>query len=808
MYRNLSEYEVIMPYQQPLVPFIVHVADPVDLPIRKRGEAGLCRISETRLVSSGPRGLHISAVGSDGENLAIAIEPAGEGVLRVRLAPSPQTRGRSETFTALARPDDAAAGEVWTDGQTVRLRTGGLVATVRLDPWHLAFHDADGRLLTSQNLDETDISERLRILPFGRSYAEGRIVAYHETFTALPDEHFYGLGEKFTEFDKRGQRCIAWNYDAFSSESERSLKNVPFYLSTRGYGVLVGSGMATEFDFCHSTHAAVQITVPDDLLDYYVLAGPRPADVLRRYHALTGAPVVPPRWAFGTWISTGYAARDDRSDGAIYHQERVVELARAIREHAVPCDVLHIDTQWQRYDHWCDLRWDVERFPDPRGMLKELAGLGFRVSLWLNPYISHLSPVFGEAEAAGVLMRRRDGSTFVADSWHGAQPACGIVDFTTPAGVAWFQDQLRPLLQDGVAVFKTDFGEGVPVDAHTVDGRPGEDVHNVYSLLFNDAVADVTEQVHGHRVVWARSSFTGGQRHAGQWSGDTNATFTAMASTMRGGLSYALSGMPFWSHDVGGFTGRPPTELYVRSAQFGALSPLTRFHGTTSRLPWDFGAGAEAAVIDALRLRYRLMPYLYTAALDAADTGAPVMRPLIVDAPDEPGSWSADLEYLFGPDLLVAPVVNSADASRHVYLPQGSWIDYWSGSVHTGGRHIRVSRPLEQVPLFVRAGALIPTTEPHATVAPETEADLTFVQWGDGASTARVREGSTVTRVETTRAAGNVEIRSTGPVPVNRIAFPAVDGAPPPHEVTVNGRAFTLGPAGDRTLVARDDGGR
>ena len=781
-----------MPFQQPLVPPVLHVADPVDLPLRDHGEGGLCQVTHARVTLRREDGWELEVTGSTGETLFVEVAAADEGAVRVRLAPDRETRGRATTATTLVRPRTDLDATVRESDGVLRLETGQLVVELELDPWQVRFLDSSGRLLTAQNGIETDISQRLRVLPFGRSSVDGEIVAYHETFTAQADEHFYGFGEKFTAFDKRGQRITSWNYDAFSAESERAYKNIPFYLSTRGYGVLVDTGMPAEFDVCHSTHSCVQITVPDRLLDYYVIAGPEPARVIRGYHRLTGRPEVPPAWALGTWISTGYAAEDGGGVELAESQERVLHLARTIRERDIPCDVLHIDTQWQRFDHWSDQQWDTKRFPAPEAMLKELADLRFRVCLWINPYISRLSPVFEEAETHGFLMRRADGSTYIADSWHGDQPACGIVDFTHPGAVRWFQDQLRVLLRSGVHVFKSDFGEGVPVDAHAANGMTGEELHNVYTLLFNDVVADVTQEVHGHRVLWARSSFTGGQRHCGQWSGDTNATFTSTASVLRGGLSYALSGVPFWTHDIGGFTGRPTAELYVRSAQFGALCPLTRFHGTTSRLPWDFGEEAEAAVRDALKLRYRLMPYLLTAALDAGDTGHPVMRPLLVDAFDDPATWSADLAYLLGPDLLVAPVVNPVDATHPVYLPGGDWIDFWTGETHTGGRYITVGTPLERIPLFARAGSVIPVAVPGATVGDTLTDDLHLVQWGPGTGRCRLRDHEHVTEVRAVRQGRRVDIETVGPAPVRSVAFPPVADTPPPDEVVVDGERFTL----------------
>ncbi|MFB6396513.1 TIM-barrel domain-containing protein [Polymorphospora lycopeni] len=779
-----------MPYRPPLVPHEVFVADPPELPVRPPGEQGLSAVTRAEVVSLDATGAVVKATTSDGGTLLVRLDAAGEGVVRVRLSDDPQARSRSARVATLVTPGSYAADVRGVDGR-VLIDAGGVVAEVTLDPWRLRFLDRTGRPLVEQNGGERDISGRLRTLPFGRSLSGGAVVAYHESFTAQADERFVGLGEKFTPLDKRGQRALMWNFDAFGTESDRAYKNVPLYLSNRGYGILVDSGMPVEFDICQSTHSCVQILVPDDLLDYYVIAGPTPAEVLDRYDGLTSRPLLPPKWAFGTWMSSGFFADS---------QQAALERARRLRADGIPCDVLHLDCYWQTDGHWSDLAWDRQAFPDPDAMLAELAGMGFRVCLWINSYLSHLSPLFATAEAAGYLLRRPDGSTYVADVWHGSYPACGIVDFTNPEATAWYQGLLRPLLEQGVAVFKTDFAEGVPADAVAANGMTGTELHNVYTLLFNDAAAQVTREVAGHGMVWARSSYLGGQRHSAQWGGDTSATYPAMASTLRGGLSHGLSGVPFWSHDAGGFTGTPTDDLYVRWAQFAALSPLVRFHGTTSRLPWNFPAHAAALAVEALKLRYRLLPYLYSAAVTSARTGAPMMRALLVDAPDDPAAWTAELEYLLGPDLLVAPIV-TPEPERFAYLPAGDWIDFDTGEVVTGGRHHRIRAELDRVPLFVRYGALVPTVAVAETIPDGPFTDITVVSWGGVDSRTVISDVDGDTTVTAIRDGDTLTVTVEGPARVRRIALPAVSGATAPGRVVVDGAAARLSVT-DGTLVA------
>ncbi|MFC4589407.1 TIM-barrel domain-containing protein [Sphaerisporangium corydalis] len=759
-----------MPYRPPLIAHEYFSADPPELPVRAQGEQGLSALARAELMAADGQGVTFKGSTTAEEVLVVQVTVAGEGVIRVRLGEDPEARTRSARVIEMVHPGEYAGARVRTGDALVVVDAGALRAEITLDPWHLRFTDAAGRMLTEQDPGHVDISGRLRTLPFGRSHAGGVTVAYQESLVAQPDEHFGGFGEKFTPLDKRGQRPLMWNFDAFGAESDRSYKNVPFYVSSRGYGLLVDSGMPVEFDMCRSTHSCVEIVVPDDLIDYYVIAGPDVPGILARYDLLTGAPVLPPKWAFGSWISSGFF-KDT--------QERVLARARKIRDRGIPCDVLHLDCYWQVTGHWSDLRWDPESFPDPEGMLATLKEQGFQTCLWMNPYISHLSPVFAEAAASGYLLRDAAGAAYVADSWHGSYPACGIVDLTDPAAVEWYKGLLRPLLRQGVSVFKTDFAEGVPVDAVAANGMTGTELHNVYSLLFNDAVSEVTREVNGHGMVWARSSFLGGQRHAAQWGGDTYTSYAAMGSTLRGGLSHGLSGIPFWSHDAGGFTGTPSDDLYVRWAQFGVLSPLVRFHGTTSREPWEFPE-VEHLAVEAIRLRYRLMPYIYSAAVEAARTGAPMMRALCVDFPDDPVAWQADLEYLLGPDLLVAPMT-SPEGTRQVYLPAGEWVDHWTHEVHTGGRYLAVTKPLGQIPLFVRKGALIPVTEVGDTVGGEPFAEVTVVSYGaePGAeSRTTVRDVDGDTTVTATRDGDVLHVRVTGPKQITDVDIAPVAGAP------------------------------
>jgi alpha-D-xyloside xylohydrolase len=411
-----------------------------------------------------------------------------------------------------------------------------------------------------------------------------------------------------------------------------------------------------------------------------------------------GGPDLPPAWALGAWVSTGClpASQDD-----------VRALVARLDAEDMPCDVVHLDAYWQSFGSWSDLRWDPERYPEPVRLLSEISRAGMRTCLWVNPYIGPGSPLFAEADRAGYFLKRRDGSSYVGDLWRGYHPPVAIIDLTNPEARAWWAGLLAERAREGATVFKTDFGEEIPVEVVAHNGLSGERLHNAYCLLYNDFVTSVMREAGTERpVVWARSSWAGGQRHVGQWAGDPNSTWPDLASTLRAGLGMAMSGHAFWSHDIGGFHGQPDAELYVRWAQFGMLSPLSRFHGMTTRAAWDYGPEALAAVRAVTKLRYALHPYLYAAAAEAVSHAVPIMRPMVYDFPERPEAAVADLQYLLGPDLLVAPFYRPG-GRRLVWWPPGEWRHYLGGAPVQGPGFEEVVLPLGHAPLWVRTGSAI-----------------------------------------------------------------------------------------------------
>lgn len=583
-------------------------------------------------------------------------------------------------------------GEGWS------IATSALTLEVDRTPFRLRLKDSTGTVRFADEPNDRDIRGGYHHFPTGHARGLRWL-----TVGLKPDEALFGLGEHFGALNRRGQAFASWTVDAFGVRSDRAYKNVPLLVSSEGYGVFFDMTGPLYYELGQASVAAWQATARADHLRAYLIVGDGIAAIMQAYHRLTGAPGVPPDWSFGFWISRwGYRNRDE-----------VMTVARRMREEKVPCDVIHIDPYWMRYHegHHGDLEWDESAFPDPKGMIAELKALGFKLSLWESPYVPLDSEMRAEGERKGFLLRAKDGSGPALV--HGFAKPSAAVDFTNPEAVEWFKAKNRKLLEMGVAVIKTDFAEDMPDDAVPHDGTPAEQLHNLYPLLYQQAVFETTQEVHGYGLIWGRSGYAGSQRYPVHWGGDPGCTFDDMAASLRGALSWILSGAAFASFDMGGFFGipvgtdPPSPELYVRWSQMGLLFSHARAHGNVApREPWAYGEPALSIFRRYAQLRYRLLPYLYAAARRAPQ-GVPLARPLVYDHPSDLTTWHIDDEYFLGPDLLVAPMFEPR-GRRDIYLPAGGWYDFWTDQRFDGARWITYDAELETLPLFVRAGAVIP----------------------------------------------------------------------------------------------------
>jgi alpha-D-xyloside xylohydrolase len=619
-----------------------------------------------------------------GHMFTVRITSPADNVARIQVTHHKGRARRGQRYQIAAAPAPLRAAET-ADRITVTL--GRLEVVVTKDPWNLAFVDAaSGAIITQSPFKAMGLMDKA-----------GEGLFMREQLTLGVGEQVYGLGERFAAFTRNGQSVDMWNADCGTC-SDKGYKNVPFYLSSQGYGVLVNSSARVSFEIGTEQVMRAQFGVPGEDLDYFLLWGPTPKAVLDRLGALSGRPALPPVWSFGLWLTTSFLTD--------YDERTVMEHIDGMRERELPLHVFHFDCFWMKAHHWCDFRWDETVFPDPEGMLRRLKEKGLHVCVWINPYIGERSQLFDEGAANGYLLKRPNGDVFQRPQW---QAGMGYVDFTCPDAVRWYQDELRRLVRMGVDCFKTDFGEEIPTDVVYSDGSDPELLHNYYTYLYNQAVFGLLEQERGpgEAVVFARSATATCQKFPVHWGGDCYGTYESMAESLRGGLSLGLSGFGFWSHDIGGFENKASPSVYKRWVAFGLLSSHSRLHGSTSyRVPWLYDDEAVEVLRYFTRLKCRLMPYLMRAALQAHQASQPMMRAMLLEFPGDPNCRTLDRQYMLGDDLLVAPVFH--DTQAEYYLPEGPWMQLLTGELRTGGRWFAEELDFFGLPLWIRPNRVIP----------------------------------------------------------------------------------------------------
>ena len=510
-------------------------------------------------------------------------------------------------------------------------------------------------------------------------------------------EYVYGMGERFTPFVKNGQVVDIWNEDGGTS-SEQAYKNVPVYVSNYGYGVFVNHPERVSFEVASENVSKVQFSVPGERLEYLVFAGDTLKDALDHYTSLTGKPALPPAWSFGLWLTTSFTTS--------YDEETVNSFIDGMFDRDIPLRVFHYDCFWMKEYEWCNFEWDKDVFPDPEGMLKRLKDKGLKICVWINPYIAQKSPLFEEGMKNGYLVKTPQGDVWQWDMW---QAGMGLVDFTNPEATAWYKAKLKALIDMGVDCFKTDFGERIPTDVVYYDGSDPVKMHNYYTFLYNKAVFEVLEENLGKNeaMLFARSATAGGQQFPVHWGGDNSANYLSMAETLRGGLSLGMSGFGFWSHDISGFERTAPPDIYKRWVAFGLLSSHSRLHGNESyRVPWLFGEEAVDVLRHFTKLKHKLMPYLFSKAVEASKRGLPMMRPMVLEFSEDPTCDVLDLQYMLGDALLVAPIFNEQGNVRY-YLPQGRWTNLFTGAESEGGRWHYENHDYFSLPLMVRPNTIL-----------------------------------------------------------------------------------------------------
>lgn len=654
--------------------------------------------------------------------LGFSVTPVNERTLRLRVHTSdvlPPDAGADEVMLVAepqAQPDSWKAVRRGDDVVYTSPR-GSL--EIKAHPWRLVLKDPSGRILTQTRVWSDNDSTQIKVPPFSfikRGSDNSRSI--NPVFSLAPGEHIYGLGESPTAMNKAGQKLNIFVTDPQGPEGRDMYKPIPFWFSDRGYGMFMHTSAPVTMDMGNSYIGANKIFMADEDMDFFIFLG-EPKEILSDYTALTGRPDMPPLWSFGTWMSRiSYFTEQEGRD-----------VAAQLRKNRIPADVIHFDTGWFDVDWQCDYEFSPERFADPQKMIRDLRDQGFRISLWQLPYFVPGNRYFRELADKGLAIRNGRGTLPYEDA---------VLDFTNPATVNWYQDKIKRLIGMGVGAIKVDFGEAAPIEAVYHNGRSGWYEHNLYPLRYNKAVADATREVSGENIIWARSAWAGSQRYPLHWGGDAATTNTGMQGTIRAGLSLGLSGFPFWSHDMGGFVTSTPESLYRRWLPMGFLTSHTRAHGAPPTEPWLYG---NKDFTDYFRrcaeMKYSLMPYIYTEASESAANGWPMFRAMLLEFPDDPGVKDIDNQYMFGSQILVAPMMEDGD-SRAVYLPGDKpWYDYQNGREYQPGwRTIKPGGPIECI-ILVRDGAAIP----HTKVAQHTGLiDWDNIEWrtyGSAADTPR-----------------------------------------------------------------------
>ncbi len=532
----------------------------------------------------------------------------------------------------------------------------------------------------------------------GFAYDRGPEDAYMRQQLSLGvGELIYGLGERFTAFVKNGQSVDIWNEDGGTS-TEQSYKNVPFYISNKGYGVFVNHPEKVSFEIATEMVTKAAFSVTGESLDYFLINGPTMKEVLMRYTDITGKPGLPAPWTFGLWLSTSFTTN--------YDEETVNSFVDGMLSRGIPLKVFHFDCFWMKEFSWCDFLWDNRVFPDPVGMLKRLHDKGLKICVWINPYVGQESALFAEGMEKGYFIKRPNGAVWQWDMW---QPGLAIVDFTNPEACRWYSAKLEALMDMGVDCFKTDFGERIPTDCVYHDGSDPQKMHNYYTYLYNQVVYDTIARKKGEKeaILFARSATAGGQKFPVHWGGDCWSDYESMEESLRGGLSLTSSGFGYWSHDIGGFESTSTPDVYKRWCAFGLLSTHSRLHGSHSyRVPWLYDEESVDVVRFFARLKARLMPYLYRNAIVTSTTGVPMMRSMVLEFTEDKNCQYLASQYMLGGSLLIAPIFNDRSMAEY-YLPEGTWTSLLTGEVKEGGKWYREKHGYLSIPLYVRENSII-----------------------------------------------------------------------------------------------------
>ena len=622
-------------------------------------------------------------------NLKFKIDFVTPRTVRIRMLTTPVEPKPAASIMLAKEPGRDGSWKVIETNDKIIYSSDYGTIQINKNPWRIVLKDKAGRILSqTAALSDAD-STQVKYTPFcfvKRGSDNARRI--NPVFTLTADEMIFGCGESATGLNKAGQKVNLFVTDPQGPETDQMYKPIPFFMSNRGYGMFMHTSAPVTCDFGATYIGLNKMFMGDENLDLFVFFG-EPKDILDEYTDLVGKPGMPPLWSFGTWMSRI----------TYFSEKEGYDVAANIRKNKYPCDVIHFDTGWFDVDWQCDYKFSENRFQNPQQMLKDLRSQGFHVCLWQLPYFTPKNRYFAELIEKDMYVKNGNGELPYEDV---------VLDFSNPETVKWYQDKLAGLLNIGVSAIKVDFGEAAPLNGIYASGKSGWYEHNLYPVRYDMAVSEITKKLHNENIMWARAAWAGSQRYPLHWGGDAATTNTGLLGTLRAGLSFGLSGFSFWSHDMGGFVKSTPEDLYCRWIPFGFLTSHTRAHGAPPTEPWLYDSKRVQDVFrKSAEMKYRLMPYVYAQAKECTEKGLPMLRALFVEFPDDPGAWKVDDEYLFGSQILVAPLLESGMTGRTVYLPEGKWIDYQTEKVYEGGWH-RIEAGSLPIIMLVRDGSVLP----------------------------------------------------------------------------------------------------
>lgn len=622
-------------------------------------------------------------------NLKFKIDFVTPRTVRIRMLTTPVEPKPAASIMLAKEPGRDGSWKVTETNDKIVYSSDYGTIQINKNPWRIVLKDKAGRILSqTAALSDAD-STQVKYTPFcfvKRGSDNARRI--NPVFTLTADEMIFGCGESATGLNKAGQKVNLFVTDPQGPETDQMYKPIPFFMSNRGYGMFMHTSAPVTCDFGATYIGLNKMFMGDENLDLFVFFG-EPKDILDEYTDLVGKPGMPPLWSFGTWMSRI----------TYFSEKEGYDVAANIRKNKYPCDVIHFDTGWFDVDWQCDYKFSENRFQNPQQMLKDLRSQGFHVCLWQLPYFTPKNRYFSELIEKDMYVKNGNGELPYEDV---------VLDFSNPETVKWYQDKLAGLLNIGVSAIKVDFGEAAPLNGIYASGKSGWYEHNLYPVRYDMAVSEITKKLHNENIMWARAAWAGSQRYPLHWGGDAATTNTGLLGTLRAGLSFGLSGFSFWSHDMGGFVKSTPEDLYCRWIPFGFLTSHTRAHGAPPTEPWLYDSKRVQDVFrKSAEMKYRLMPYVYAQAKECTEKGLPMLRALFVEFSDDPGAWKVDDEYLFGSQILVAPLLESGMTGRTVYLPEGKWIDYQTEKVYEGGWH-QIEAGSLPIIMLVRDGSVLP----------------------------------------------------------------------------------------------------